>query len=572
VWDYLFKGDAMFETVCGPLRERWPGVEFVGPEPFGNIHGPDERQVVEDLPRRLREQRVDAAIVGVGACGSCTPAVMRAVAAAERIGVPAVGLVSSGFATQAGAVGTALGLPTVRLATYPGVILTDDEATIVAKSREHLLPAVIESFVGSTGAASAPAAEAAAAEYRPREIVFSGTLDEVHDLFEERLWSDGLPIVPPTPDRVEAALAHTDRAPDEVLGVLLPESREATVYNVAVNGVMAGCRPEYLPVLIAAVEAIADPRFRVEDAGCTVGWEPMIIVSGPGAERLGFNTRQGALRVGVRANTSIGRFLRLYLRNVAGLRIPPGQTDKATLGATFNVALAEDEAAVAELGWPTMRDELGFGPSETVVAVQSVAGSSLPIYSSGATPDRHLDIIAQHIAGASGHWAFLGVKFLEWWPVLVMSPGVAGVFAAHGMSKDGVRVELADRARVSARTWDSFPEATGVDGFHLPSLIEQGWAPAAYAESEDPDRLIPAIPFPDRLAIVVAGDPGRNQSRYFVNNHAQGTRVVRRAALASPPTSWSRAPAPPAWSARASSRDAAWSCGSWAAWRSAASC
>ena len=95
---------------------------------------------------------------------------------------------------------------------------------------------------------------------------------------------------------------------------------------------MAGCRPEYMPVLVAAVEAMCDPRFRIEDAGSTPGWEPLVIVSGPIIKELDLHSGQGVMRVGRQANTSIGRFVRLYLRNVCGYRIPPGAGDKGSIG------------------------------------------------------------------------------------------------------------------------------------------------------------------------------------------------------------------------------------------------
>jgi hypothetical protein len=109
-----------------------------------------------------------------------------------------------------------------------------------------------------------------------------------------------------------------------VLGALPPELRQVTITNIAVNGVMAGCRPEYMPVLVAVVRCLMDPRFRLEDLTSTFGLEPLI-VSGPVVAALNFNTGTGAMRVGRQANTSIGRFLRLLLRNVGGLRIPPAR-------------------------------------------------------------------------------------------------------------------------------------------------------------------------------------------------------------------------------------------------------
>ncbi|MDQ3579782.1 MAG: hypothetical protein M3443_19745, partial [Actinomycetota bacterium] len=293
-----------------------------------------------------------------------------------------------------------LGVDGIPLAVYPGVILTDSPAVFERKVAEEVVPALIDGLLDSRG--STVLDEAAEDEHAPTEVVLTGSYDEILDSFTERGWTDGLPIVPPTIERVESFLRYTDRSQDEVLGTLLPASRAATVWNVAVNGVMAGCRPEHLPILLAVVEAVADPIFRIEDAGSTPGWEPMVILSGPLADELGFNSAAGALRVGNRANTSIGRFLRLYMRNVAGLRPQPDQTDKGAISYTFNVALSENESAVQEIGWQPYRLDRGFEPTENVVTVRSVVTISAPIYTAGEHPEDHLETIARLMADAIG--------------------------------------------------------------------------------------------------------------------------------------------------------------------------
>ena len=168
-----------------------------------------------------------------------------------------------------------------------------------------------------------------------------GTFEEINDYFYRNELSDGLPIVPPTRERIGRFLARTDLPPQHVIGILPPEQRAATVWSVAVNGAMAGCRPEYMPILVALVEAMADPYYGVEHSGNTPGAETQIILNGPIITELGFNHTQGATRDGHRPNTSIGRFWRLYLRNVAGFRLH--QNDKATYGNTWRVVVAENE-------------------------------------------------------------------------------------------------------------------------------------------------------------------------------------------------------------------------------------
>lgn len=529
VWDLLFSGDKMMEEIQAYLLSKYPQVEFIGYDHFENVHGPDERRVVKELPDRLRELGADAAIIGVGACGSCTPAVLRACVVAEKAGIPAVGLISEGFGRQAIAVARAQGLPEPRVAHYPGVPTSDDEATLRGKARDHMSPLIEAQLVGAAVITDQHNAQTPEV-YTADASVFTGSFADVQEFFHDKGWTDGLPVVPPTRELVEQMLEHTPLSSDHVIGTLLPEGREATVWNVAVNGVMAGCKPETMPLLIAAVAAVADPFFRLEDAGATPGWEPQVIISGPKVKELGLNYGQGALKMGNRANSTIGRFMKLAFINLAGLRIPPlGATDKACIGAGFNVALAEDDDSTHAIGWQTMREEMGYEIGDTVVAVQSMMGSTLPIYSGGHTPENHLQLIGEHIAGLTGHWSYLGVMFHEWWPLLVMSPAIAEVLAANGLSKDDVRRELTERSKVSARLWEEYPWQVGTDGFKLAEVVASGEAPPAYGESDDPDRLIPTLSYPHQVGIVLAGDPQRNQSRFLVNNHEHGPRVAVRA-------------------------------------------
>ncbi|MBM3345022.1 MAG: hypothetical protein FJY55_00755, partial [Betaproteobacteria bacterium] len=210
---------------------------------------------------------------------------LRATKIAEETGVPGVAIVSTGFMKQAKATARAMGVPDISIAEYPGVIPMDSADTLADKVWNSVVPAVVEALSTNTTQSAADEAEPG-----PRDLVFSGTLDEVQEYFDAREWSDGLPIVPPTKAKVEAFLAWTDRDPGEVIGVLPPEFREATVWSVAVNGVMAGCRPEYMPILLGIAEAISDPEFRLVDAGATPGWEPLVVVSGQIVDALEFNT------------------------------------------------------------------------------------------------------------------------------------------------------------------------------------------------------------------------------------------------------------------------------------------
>lgn len=448
---------------------------------------------------------------------------MRALKVVEAAGIPAMALVSTGFLRQAAASARALGIEGATVIEYPGVIPVDSEDELAAKARSHVAPAVL-------AALRAPRArdEAPRDEPEPRAIVASGTLADVLERFHAEQWTDGLPIVPPTRDRVEQLLRWTTRDPGEVLGVLPPEHREATVWSVAVNGVMAGCQPQSMPVLVAIVEAIADAEFGLEHAGSTPGWEPLVTVSGRITRELDMNSGAGVMRVGRLANASIGRFLRLYMRNVAGFRTPPGDTDKASIGTTFNVALAENEEALEVLGWEPFRVDNGFAAADDVVTVQSVLAISPPVYSGGTTGAELLEPIVHHLVSTSGPWAFTAAWFARWHPLVVMSPSVAMAFAADGWGKTEIRRALFDGATTSARLLERYPFHVSGREVPLGRLVAEGTAPPQFAESDDPDRQVRILLRPEWTGIVVAGDAGRNQSRIYVNNHEQGAPVSKR--------------------------------------------
>jgi hypothetical protein len=456
--------------------------------------------------------------------------VSRAYLAAERSGARAVAVTATAFMGMQRATGKAIGLPDLRIAEYPGVITIDSQDTFDRNVRERVFPELMERIREPVKSKVMEAAEPS-----PRDIICRGDFEDVQEHFLQRMWTDGLPIVPPTLDRIERFLQFTDRDPAEVLGVLLPELREATVWSVAVNGVMAGCRPEYFPILLAVVEAVSDPEFRIQHAGATPGWEPLVIVSGSLVRELHFNYQAGAMRVGSQANTSIGRFLRLFMRNVAGLRNFPGQTDKGTIGMSFNVALAENDEAVTGMGWPPFRVDRGFASDDTVVTVQSVVAISPPIYSGGDKPETQLEFITTIFGSTCGPWTFSGLVYGHWHPLLVMSPVVAKVFADNGWTKDRIRQHLYDSLKIPASTLERYFWHVAASRWKVKDAVDEGTIPALYAASDDPDRLVPMCLKAEWINIVLAGDPGRNQSRAYINNHEQGVPVSRRVVL---PARW----------------------------------
>ncbi|HSQ05912.1 MAG TPA: hypothetical protein VLN59_17870, partial [Burkholderiales bacterium] len=425
-----------------------------------------------------------------------------------------------------------LGMSDLAIAEYPGVPMTDSPDTVREKTSAHLLPRIVESFThsGTPVKDTTPAPPPGI-----RDIVFRGSLAEVQDHFIAQEWSDGLPIIPPTAAAVSAFLRYTDRDAEEVIGVLAPENRKATVWNVAVNGVMAGCRPEYMPILLAIVEIISDPLFGLEDAGSTPGWEPLIILNGPLIQELDFNCGPGVMRIGRQANSSIGRFLRLYIRNVAGSRILPTGSDKGCIAGNFHVVLAENEPAVSELGWQPFSADQGFAAGDNVVTVQSVVSVSPPIYTGGATADSHMEVIAEVLGDEMRHRCFGGHKNGDFFPLLVLGPAIAAVIARSGWSKDDIRRYLYEKIKIPARLVERYAWHLGLTSFTLAEQVRLGILDRKYAVSDDPQREVPMMIRPERLGVVVSGDPGRNQSKAYISNHIQGRRLSRLVRL---PKAW----------------------------------
>ena len=204
-----------------------------------------------------------------------------------------------------------------------------------------------------------------------RRIAVAPLEDEIEACFE-REWSDGLPVVPPTPTRVYRMLQGTFRAPDEVIGLIPPDLNPCTVEKVAINAVMAGCKPEYLPVVLAAVEAALIEEFCMHGLLCTTMFAgPMVVVNGPIARHIGMNAKENALGQGNRANATIGRALQLVIRNVGGGK--PGGIDRACLGnpGKYTFCFAEDEEGS---NWESLSVERGFAPGASTVTLFAADG------------------------------------------------------------------------------------------------------------------------------------------------------------------------------------------------------
>lgn len=279
---------------------------------------------------------------------------------------------------------------------------------------------------------------------RARRIEVGGLDDEFELMFDQG-FTDGLPVVPPTPERVLRMLSGTRRAADEVVAVMPPDMADVTVEKIAINCVMAGCKPTYLPVVIAAIEAVCDHDFAIHGVmATTMGATPVMVVNGPIRHELDMNMGLGALGQGNRANATIGRALRLVIRNIGGAR--PGGTERSTFAnpMKFTMCFAEWEERSC---WDPLHVDRGFEPDDSVVTVFAMSGGPTLIMD-----ERSLD--GDSLAGSLGAatTTMLNAKAYGFSNCLmVISPEHVDTFARSEYDKANVRRRMQEASARSVR-------------------------------------------------------------------------------------------------------------------------
>jgi hypothetical protein len=285
-------------------------------------------------------------------------------------------------------------------------------------------------------------------------------------------WTDGLPVVPPTPGRVSEFLEYAGRQPDEILGTIPARNRVITAEKVAINAVMAGCLPNYMPVIVAAVEAMCQEQFNLHGISATTGGTaPLLIVNGPAVQQLNINSGVNVFGPGVRANATIGRAIRLILMNVGGAI--PGILDKACLGhpGKYSYCIAEDEEGSP---WEPLSIERGM--PEDVSAVTVFAGEAPHHVTNQATGS------GERIVGSIVN-TMLGVMYRGGNWVLVLCPEHVTVFKKEGWTKQQIREAVYERAQ---RPLAEFKRLNGLPD----SAIDAGDAEHSYRYMGNPDDLL----------------------------------------------------------------------------------
>ena len=349
------------------------------------------RRSKEEFQEKLRLMRVDAVISGNCGCGLCTPKEVGSCIAAEYIGIPAVAVAGPTFTEQVFYTSTNNGVPAPRVAEYPGAFSSHTTDELIKNTREVLWPQIVKALTTPITAEEL-ARSAKGNQGGLRDDIFYGTYQEVNDHFCEMNWSDGLPIVPPTFERVSEFLQFTDMKWDETVAVLPVAHRNTTVWHVAVNGVMAGCKPEYMPILIAMTRAIGAPSFR-RTLASTHAWVPYSWLNGPMARQLGIDCGQG--EINEQANASIGRFMNLALMNLAGYYVK--QNRMGTFGYPMPWCLVEDEEACREVGWKPYHVRLGYAKNDNTITTCSTLLWGNNMAPSTTNPQKLMELLAWDI-------------------------------------------------------------------------------------------------------------------------------------------------------------------------------
>jgi hypothetical protein len=305
---------------------------------------------------------------------------------------------------------------------------------------------------------------------------------EVNEYYQQRGWTDGLPIVAPTEESVLACLRAADLSPGDLVGVEPVRQRSITAEKVAINAVMAGCLPMYLPVVVAILRAMCHERFNLHGSSASTGGSaPFIVVNGPVRTAIGMNATHNAFGNGNRANATIGRAVRLVVTNVLGYL--PGQVDRSTLGhpGKFTFCLAEDED---DSPWTPLAQERGVPAGRSAVTVLACEAPRQVMNEWTHAPEDILDTFAADMRHNMLTYSVWAGSY-----ALVIPKQLREILVAAGWQKSDVRAYIYRAARVFRRDWATVGKATIVHG------------------RGGPDQEFTALQSPDDLLVVAAGGP-----------------------------------------------------------------
>lgn len=350
----------------------------------------------KEFQQKLINYGVDAVISGNCGCGICTVKETGNALAAEYIGIPAVVVGAETFIPQIESTGFNRGVPVVRTAAYPGAFANDETATQQQKARDILYDQVVTGLTTQITQDEIDRIAGSAGSAQYDDVIFTGSYQRVQEFYEVNEMSDGLPVVPPTQEKIEYYLQFTNMSATdivnekngEIIGVK-PAYKTITAYQVAVNAIMSGCPAEYMPICMAITRCFANGNF-YKSLDSTHGWTPYVLISGPLARQLGISYDNGMINE--EANKLIGRFVSLAMLNLAGYKIKENRM--GTFGYMQPFAFAEDEGTAVSIGWNPYHVNNGFDLNDSVITCGSTLtfGNSVTV---GTTdPEKAMQLLA----------------------------------------------------------------------------------------------------------------------------------------------------------------------------------
>ena len=502
------------------ILENYPSAKVILLDEIG-IAGPYPapgvtRKAKEEFQAKLKEMRVDAVISGNGGCGLCTPKETGSCIAAEYLGIPSVIIAGPGFVDQAKYTALNNGVPVMRVAQYPGAFATHTADELIKNTREILWPQIVEALTKPISEEERSAG-ISGNKGDIRDDAFFGTLDEINEYFKEMKWSDGLPIVPPTFKKVESFLKYTDMKWDETVAILPIAHRDTKVWHVAVNAVMAGCKPEYMPILIALTKGLGDGNFR-RTLASTHAWIPYSWLNGPVARQLGIDSGQG--QINEAANIAIGRFMNLALMNLCGYYVK--QDRMGTFGYPMSWCMVEDDAACLRVGWKPYHVRKGFDLNDNTITLSSTLLWGNNMAPSTTNPQKVMELIAWDISERSQFALGSGRQFT--FRTILMTEPVAAILAEKYKSPEALEKVLIDESRrpVKERAFANYYANPGgaKDGQHNLRQYqghirkdeggEMTPTPEWYDSPESEQMTIPTMKR-GMTAFLITGDAARNK-------------------------------------------------------------
>lgn len=460
-WNGKALGDLALERVKSNLLARFPKLKF---RSYIGVNG---QQLRRATPSQLDEIARDCdAVVGATAdCGSCCSWLIYEMCEMERRGVATVAITPEGFVEDARWSAKLFGCPEAPLLVTRSAITSQPIELIhemIDAGTDHVVAAFSETPHVSEESSEHHVTATGMQTFRYVADDLLACFDSMNADFITKGWSDGMPLVPPTRDKVKTMIRASGREATEVVGVFEPGNGIGTVEKIAANAVMAGCRPESMPVILAIAEALMDPFYGLRCLAMSTGPQhPLILVSGPYAKQIGMNSGCCALGPGSisAVNVGIGRAIRLLMMNV-GLSYP-AVSDMDTIGSTgkFGACVAENEERTP---WELFRAAKGFRSDETSITLHGPYGVSDVTDFCSTTPEEMLETFAMAARNAAvtsaGIWltaAGSGIQegpfHCDWNPLIMLAPDHAEIFKSAGWTRQQAQAEFFRRARAPFR-------------------------------------------------------------------------------------------------------------------------